>query len=218
MDCGLLIDDLLILLLVYDSEMALEDKFGNFALKKRKEYPLILKTFNFIAERITDREAHEPFSKHSAVFQHKQLYCPLLTLTNHLMTMCQSPVTPRFAYLVYSSVFQSSLPGAELPKRVMADLCKSIHSLAPNASIFEKKRVVRNNKLTINLLLQLSTKFAEKMSPFSDLLLGLLEEVSRWAEAAPPDLVDIRKLFAIPTKIAFGYGVHFFNSSLSPFL
>ncbi|KAL5105403.1 Fanconi anemia group D2 protein [Taenia crassiceps] len=203
-DCGLLIDDLLILLLVFDSEVALEGRFGNVALKKRKEYPIILKTFNFVAERITDRETHESFSKYSTMFQHNRFYCPLLTLTNHMMTMCQSPVAPRFSYLVYSSVFQSSLPGAELPKRVITDLCKNIHPLAPNASIFEKKRVVRNNRLTINLLLQLSTKFAEKMSPFSDLLLGLLEKVSRWAEATPPDLVDIRKLFAIPAKIAFG--------------
>ncbi|KAL5961778.1 Fanconi anemia group D2 protein [Taenia solium] len=203
-DCGLLIDDLLILLLACDSETALGDKFGNVAPKRRKEYPLIVKTFNFVAERITDRETHESFSKYSAIFQHKQLYCPLLTLTNQLMTMCRSPVTPRFAYLVYSSVFQSSLPGAELPKQVITDLCKNIHSLAPSASIFEKKRVVRNNKLTINLLLQLSTKFAQTMSPFSDLLLGLLEEVSRWAEESPPDLVDVRKLFVIPAKIAFG--------------
>ncbi|VDK21170.1 unnamed protein product [Taenia asiatica] len=203
-DCGLLIDDLLILLLACDSETALGDKFGNVAPKRRKEYPLIVKTFNFVAERITDRETHESFSKYSAIFQHKQLYCPLLTLTNQLMTMCRSSVTPRFAYLVYSSVFQSSLPGAELPKQVVTDLCKNIHSLAPNASIFEKKRVVRNNKLTINLLLQLSTKFAQTMSPFSDLLLGLLEEVSRWAEESPPDLVDVRKLFVIPAKIAFG--------------
>ncbi|KAH9280255.1 Fanconi anemia group D2 protein [Echinococcus granulosus] len=203
-DCGLLIDDLLILLLVYDSEMALGGKFGSATLNKRKEYSLILKTFNFVAERITNREIHESFSKYSAIFQHKQLCGPLLTLTNHLMKTCQSPVAPRFAYLVYSSIFQSSLPGTEQPKRVITDLCKNIYSSLTSVSIFEKKRMVRNSKLTINLLLQLSTMFAEKMSPFYDQLLGLLEEVSKRAEESPPDLIDIRKLFAIPAKIAFG--------------
>ncbi|EUB59688.1 Fanconi anemia group D2 protein [Echinococcus granulosus] len=188
-DCGLLIDDLLILLLVYDSEMALGGKFGSATLNKRKEYSLILKTFNFVAERITNREIHESFSKYSAIFQHKQLCGPLLTLTNHLMKTCQSP---------------SSLPGTEQPKRVITDLCKNIYSSLTSVSIFEKKRMVRNSKLTINLLLQLSTMFAEKMSPFYDQLLGLLEEVSKRAEESPPDLIDIRKLFAIPAKIAFG--------------
>ncbi|VDM21432.1 unnamed protein product [Hydatigera taeniaeformis] len=201
---GLSIDDLLILLLVYDSEIVLGGKFDNIFTKNGKEYLLLLKTFNCVVERISERETFESFSKYSAIFQHKQLYCPLLTLTNQLLMTCQSPIIPRFVYVIYASVFHCSLPGAELPKRVITDLCKNINSLAPNASIFEKKRVVKINKLTISILLQLSTKFAEKMSPFSDLLLGLLEEVSKGVEKSSPDLVDIRKLFAILAKIAFG--------------
>ena len=203
-DCGKLIDDLLILLLAYNSESFLEGGTDYISASTRKERPLILKTFVFIAERFTKTEIHDSFSDYSEIFQHSNLYTPLLALTNYLLTSSQSSLAPRFAYLVYSSVFQTSFTATDQPKRVIADLCKGIRVSTANVSIFQKKRVIKNTRVNISILLQLSKNFATKMSPFSDHLLGLLEEISKRAEASLPDLIDIRKLFVILGNIAFG--------------
>ena len=203
-DCGKLIDDLLILLLAYDSEMLLESRIDSATASKRKERSLVFKTFLFIAEGSTKADIYQAFSNYSAIFQHKNIWVPLLALTNHLITSSQSSLAPKFAYLIYSSVFEFSPTATDQPKQVISNLCKGIRATTASLSVFEKKRVIKSSQVNISILLQLSKHFAQKMSPFSDQLLGLLEEISKGTEPSLLDLTDIRKLFVILANIAFG--------------
>ncbi|KAM7542885.1 hypothetical protein Aperf_G00000001331 [Anoplocephala perfoliata] len=211
-----ILDDFIILLLAYDSELSLECKSDPNGLSKRKELSLILKTSIFVAERLTRSEACELFSKSTPIFQQKELYCPLLTLTTHLLRTNQSISVHRFACLVYFSVFELGSSGQCQAEWVIRDLCKSIrYFYTAEHSIFTKKRTLQSARACLNILLHLSIKYTENLSPYFDSLVGLLDEITKRMEGILPDLEDIRKLFLALVNTAFGrYGVTYVQDDL----
>ncbi|VDN96642.1 unnamed protein product [Rodentolepis nana] len=200
-----IMDDFLILLLAYDSELSIECKSDATNLSKRKEVSIIMKTFKFVAERLVQLELCESLSKYTATFRLKELYSPLLILTNNLITNNQSKSAHRFACLVYFSVFELAPSGQAQAERVMRDLCKNIRSFyAAEVSVFTKKRTLNSARACLNILLQLSIKYANGISAYFDILIGLLDEIAKKAEGNLPDIEDIRKLFLVLVNIAFG--------------
>nr|CDS30323.1 Fanconi anemia group D2 protein [Hymenolepis microstoma] len=200
-----IMDDFLILLLAYDSELSIECRSDPTSLSKRKEVLVIMKTFKLVAERLVKLELCESLSKYTAAFKQKELYSPLLTLTNHLITNNQSSSSNRFACLVYSSVFELATIGRAQAECVMRDLCKNIRSFyTAEVSVFTKKRTLNSARACLNILLQLSIKYTNSISAYFDILIGLLDEIAKKAEGSLPDIEDIRKLFLVLVNIAFG--------------
>lgn len=198
-------DDLIILLLAFESELKLEGNTEISNNSKRKEHALILKTFSLIADRFAASAKNETFAMHSALFTHKELHGPLLSLTHYLLTTSQSDQTPKFVYRVYSAVFEFAPPGNQQAERVIWDLCRCIKaSFVANLSIFVRKKTLRLARVSLHILLQLSTRFASKMTVYFDQLLGLLSEVSKELEGPLPDLFDVRRLFLVLAHVAVG--------------
>lgn len=199
------LDDFVVLLLAYYSDLSLKCKSDPGSLSKRKELSLIMKTFNFIAERLARSEVCEFFPKSTPIFQQKELYCPLLTLTNHLITTNHSSSVHRFACLVYFSVFELASSGQCQAEWALRDLCKNVrYFYTAEVSAFAKKRTLQSARACLNILLQLSIKYTENMAAYFDSLVDLLDEVTKKTEGILPDLEDIRKLFLVFVNIAFG--------------
>ncbi len=147
----------------------------------------------------------ESMPNYTAVLLHKRLFPCLIGLIGHLSTgthTSSSSGALQFAFQVYSCAFQHSTPGSVHSKSVIARLCESVSSPAPKA--FGQIRS-KETTAALNTLLQLSKTFPEKMSPFSDVLLTMVDRLNLPdGKESLPELKDIRKLFTVLGYMALG--------------
>ncbi|VDD83448.1 unnamed protein product [Mesocestoides corti] len=97
-------------------------------------------------------------------------------------------------------------PGGEQSSMVVMQLCNTICPSMPKTS--GRPQVAKKTAIILDIVLQLSKAFSEKLSPFSDILLTLVDRIStseggEGRQPDIPDLRDIRKLYAILVYTAF---------------